>query len=67
LPYGLRASDRAPRSAQRDPATHGHVELLGVVTINMADNLLHVAIATISLFLGFAPRHGAPVAVRYTR
>jgi hypothetical protein len=49
------------------PHARGSEELLGFMTINMADNLLHVGIAAFSLFAGFAPRHGQPMTVRHVR
>jgi len=42
------------------PHAGGTDQLFGLIAINMADNLLHVAISLFALFMGFAARHGTP-------
>ena len=49
------------------PHAQGAEEVFGIMSINMADNLLHVAISLFALFVGFTPRHGVPITVRHAR
>jgi Domain of unknown function (DUF4383) len=40
----------------------GHDMLLGLVHINLADNLLHLALGGVAAYFGFSPQYGGRVA-----